>query len=526
MAGLLSQQGLALAACAAASASTMLVPSALAQQPAVPSGKMNVLFIAVDDLKPVLGCYGDSMAITPNIDRLAKRGTVFMNAHCQQAVCGASRASLMSGLRQDTTGITEFGHGMRTFVPGVITLPQQLSNHGYQTTGMGKIYDNRNTNSQDDSESWSIPYIRVHNPTDRTFTYISPELVPLIEARKAEAKAQGITDQRLIMKTVCPPYESADVPDNAHYDGMIAERGVETLKDLSTNNQPFFLGVGFYKPHLPFNAPKRYWDMYDPAKIKPVEYAQMPVGAPAFHFQDSGELRARFKVPPGGTPIPEEMRIQMTHGYYACVSYIDAQVGMLLDTLAETGLEKNTIIVLFGDHGFHLGDHGMWCKHTNYEQATRSPLIIAGPPGLFPAQSTQAPVELMDIYPTLCDILEVPAPHWLEGKSLKPLLYDPEADVKPYAMSMYPRNPKEHGKLMGYALRDRRYRYIEWRKEDSHGNHGRGEVVARELYDLATDPHETVNLVDLQEHAETLQRFLGYVSQADLGRRSLPEYLK
>ncbi|NJL30543.1 MAG: sulfatase-like hydrolase/transferase [Phycisphaerales bacterium] len=244
----------------------------------------------------------------------------------------------------------------------------------------------------------------------------------------------------------------------------------------------------------------------------------MPEHAPMLHFQDSFELKNAYTgVPKPGEPMPLEQQIHLIHGYYACVSYIDAQIGKVLDTLQETGKDKNTIIVLWADHGFHLGDHGMWCKHTNYEQATRIPLMIAGPPGMLPVNSTHAPVDLTDLYPTLCELAGLPKPETYDGTSLVPLLHDPMADVKPAARSQYPRQKTEFGDVMGYAFRDRRYRYVQWRQMDAQGNLGRGPVVARELYDYQTDPLETVNLIDHPASRQVVERFEAMVTADNTG---------
>ncbi len=485
-----------------------------------PAGKPNILFVAVDDLKPVLGCYGDPIARTPNFDRLAQRGTLFTNAHCSQAVCGASRASLMTGLRPDRSGITDFHMKMRTVLPGVVTIPEHFQNHGYHALGMGKIYDYRNVDTPNDQPSWSRPYFQFKDPTGDVYGYADPQRVQLIRARQEEARSKGITQWGEITRYVNhrPPTEKADVPDNAYRDGIVADEAVRSLRELATTDQPFFMAVGFYKPHLPFSAPARYWEMYDPSQFAPAAFQSMPEQAPMLHFQDSFELKNAYTgVPKRGEPMPVEQQIHLIHGYYACVSYIDAQIGKILDTLEETGKDKNTIIVLWADHGFHLGDHGMWCKHTNYEQATRVPLIIAGPSGMLPVQTTHAPVDMTDLYPTLCDLAGLPMPENFDGASLKPLLHNPLADVKPVARSQYPRADTEFGDVMGYAFRDRRYRYIQWRQADSQGNFGRGPVVARELYDYQTDPLETVNLIDHPDSRQVVERFEAMITPDNTG---------
>lgn len=460
-------------------------------------GRPNVLFIAVDDLKPTLGAFGDEHAITPNIDRLAARGTVFLNAHCQQAVSAPSRVSLLTGLRPDQTRVWDLQTRFRDHQPDVITLPQHFRMQGYETVGIGKIYDGRSVDSEAtmDEVSWSRPYIRTSAISSSTLGYADPVARQLVSEQLQQAQEQGLTSWQERRRFVQhrPPVECADVPDEAYIDGVNARQAAVLLKELAAGQAPFFLAVGFAKPHLPFNAPKAYWDLYDRATLPMPPTDRMPEGAPAYAFQDSWELRNQYTGVPQQGPLPLEQQAELIHGYYACVSFVDAQIGIVLQALEDSGQADNTIIVLWGDHGFHLGDHGMWCKHTNYEQATRSPLIIAAPMGLIPPSVTSAPVEFIDLYPTLCELAGLEQPGHLQGTSLIPTMRDPEVDVRPFAVSQYPRNPQHLGRVMGYALRDRRYRYVQWRRWDRDA--GAGEVVAEELYDLVTDPDETQNVI-------------------------------
>ncbi|USN99718.1 MAG: sulfatase-like hydrolase/transferase [Phycisphaeraceae bacterium] len=488
----------------------------------------NILFIAVDDLKPNLACYGDAHAKTPNIDRLAARGVIFSNAQCQQAVCGPSRASLMTGLRPDTTKVWDLQTLFRDHIPDVVTLPQYLIANGYTTTGMGKIYDPRSVDKQLDRVSWSIPYLETSCVSDETFFYRDPKQVELVLSKLPEAKAKGIKGWKQVQDFigVRPSTDQADVPDDAYPDGVIADQGVASIRTLAPKDEPFFIAVGFKKPHLPFNAPSRYWDLYDRNEFTPPPPTTgLPTGAPEFAFQDSWELRGGYTDVPGpGIPIPEEDRLRLTHGYYACVSYIDAQVGKLLDALDASGEADNTIVILWGDHGWHLGDHGMYCKHTNYEQATRAPLIIAAPGEGEHGVTHAGPVEFVDIYPTLCDLAGVPIPTDLHGVTLRPAMEDPDHDVKAVAVSQYPRHAEGKGQVMGYSLRDRRYRYIEWRSSGKEVGPGTGEVVAVELYDYETDPDETRNLVDDPAYATVRDRFESYARRAiTLGRREVEQ---
>lgn len=464
----------------------------------------NVLFIAVDDLKPMLGCYGEQQIITPHIDALAARGTAFTNAHCQQAVCGPSRTSLLTGLRPDTTRVWDLKTRMRDMLPDVVTLPQYFHQHGYESVGIGKIFDSRSVDGRMhmDTASWSRPYLHANCTASESMGYLDPEWAEHI---KATAEEKGVRGHDALLKLVGKrPTDMADVPDDAYIDGAVAKVAADQIIQLSKADKPFFLAVGFKKPHLPFNAPKRYWDLYDRVQIKLAEVRDAPEGSPDYHFQPGWELR-NYMVPKEG-PLPDDLQRELIHGYYACVSYIDAQVGLLTEALKAAGVADNTVIVLWGDHGWHLGDHGMWCKHTNYEQATRVPLIFYSPTRGLAGNRSGSPVEFVDIFPTLCELTGLPTPENLHGMSLVPVMDDGNVSVKPVAISQYPRGGGQHH-LMGYALRDTRYRYIEWRRSGDRRGIGTGEVVDRELYDYQTDPLETRNLIDDAAYAETVQGF-------------------
>jgi arylsulfatase A-like enzyme len=466
----------------------LVLPMAIASDAAAApaKGRMNVLFIAVDDLKPILGCYGDTRVKSPHIDRLAGGGVAFQRAYCQQAVCAPSRNSLLTGLRPDTIGIYDLATFFRKQVPDVVTLPQQFKKHGYHVEGMGKIYHTGHGN-QDDKASWSVPSWR-----PRGGQYVLAENNALKKKIHAEAKKK--TPGKRSGLPNAAPTECADVPDDAYADGKIAARAVERLRALK--EKPFFLAVGFLKPHLPFNAPKRYWDLYDRASFKPpAADAGPPKDAPSFARSTWGELRKYHGVPPSG-PLPADQAVTLIHGYHACVSYVDAQVGRLLDALDRLGLAERTVVILWGDHGWHLGDHGFWCKHTNYEQAARAPLILRAPGRRAAGARPDALVEFVDIYPTLCDLCEVPKPGTLEGTSMVPLLDDPKRPWERAAFHVYPRYVTGHGRGMGRAVRTDRYRLVEWTVPGK-------DVCIRELYDYRQDPGETANLAGKAEHAET-----------------------
>jgi len=432
----------------------------------------NVLFIAVDDLKPMMGCYGDSLIKTPNLDQLAKMGVVFTNAHCQQAVCAPSRASILTGKRPDYTKIYDLKTLIRDKNPQIKTLPQYFKENGYTTAAVGKVFDVRSVDSQHDSVSWTIPYEPVKGANSRGGGYV-------YETRRVST-------------------EAPDVVDSLTLDGRVVQRSASLLRDMAGKDAPFFLAVGFHKPHLPFVAPKKYWDMYKRSDFKVHPFQEHAKGAPDFAYQPGWEIRSIYEDVPKTEKIPEAKQLELIHGYYACVSFIDQQIGLLLKQLDELGLRENTIIVLWGDHGWHLGDHDMWCKHSNYEQATRSPLIISF--GDKYKGISHAPTEFVDVFPSICDLAGVSAPNDLDGTSLVPVMTGEQEKVKDYAVSQFHRN----GNLMGYAFRNERYRYIVWLKskfkKDEIGPFNEDRVVARELYDYQKDPMETVNVVDQKEY--------------------------
>jgi iduronate 2-sulfatase len=438
-----------------------------------PPKKMNVLFLAVDDLRPALACAGDPLAKTPNLDKLAARGTVFTRAYCQQAVCSPSRSSLLTGRRPDSTRVYDLVTHFRKALPDVVTLPQHFQKNGYYTHGIGKIFHG----GYNDEPSWSVPW---EGTKGRNF---GPDGQAVVRELNARAKAAGEDAS----KVRGLPFEAPEVTDDYLNDGWTAGRAIEILKSRQGKSEPFFLAVGFAKPHLPFVAPRKYWDLYDPATLPVAESANPPRDAPAFAPQFGGELRRYLDMPKEGA-VPKELARKLVHGYYAAVSFMDAQVGRVLDALRDQGFADDTVVILWGDHGWHLGDHGMWCKHTNYERATRSALLMSKPGQRETGKATDALVEFVDIYPTLADVCGLPRPDGVEGHSFAPLLDDPKQPWKAAAFSQYPRGGRDTGPLMGYAVRTDRYRYVEWRKRNT------GEVVARELYDHRSDPEEDTNV--------------------------------
>ncbi len=454
----------------------------------------NVLFIAVDDLKPVLNCYGESQIVSPGIDRLAEKGVVFTKAYCQWSVCGPSRSSVMTGQTPDGTGIRNLSSLLREESPQLVTLPEYFKNNGYTTAACGKIFDPRNVDAGHDSHSWSISYT---DPND--YTYPS-EYGDFVQGSAYRVLPNTATE--------CGP---EGVGDDGYQDGQICEDALAKLELLAgQTDQPFFLAVGFKKPHIPFIAPKAYWDLYDRNALELAAYQKMAVGSPdyAYHtpepmgYTDIPDPWTFDDVDKGEDILDLEDQRRLIHGYYASVSYIDAQVGKLLDKLEEQGLADNTVIMLYGDHGYHLGDHNQWGKHTNFENAVRAPLIISAPGGVSGQNAT--PVDFLDIYPTLCDVagLNVPSA-MLQGSSLVPALRGEALTGKTCAVSEY-----RAGGGAGYSFRTERYRLNLWMQ----GSNDRPDVMDwdasrikdMELYDYDTDPLETTNLAYLAGQAQVV----------------------
>ena len=472
--------------------------------PLFAAAKPNVLLICVDDLKPLLGCYGDAVVKSPNIDRLAARGVLFEKAFCNQAVCSPSRNALLTGLRSQSLGIYDLATNFRKAVPDAVTLPQHFKNNGYRAEGLGKIFHVGHGNVNDVA-SWSLPHF-----TPKTISYALKENNPP-ESTREQALFENKTEAWKLPRGA--PTESADVTDNRYGDGMIADEAVKRLEAAKQKpDEPFFLAVGFLKPHLPFVAPKKYWDLYDPKSFKLPALQTAPAGAPEFAPSTWGELRQYRDMPEQG-PLTQEQAIHLIHGYHAATSYMDAQLGKVLDALDASGLAGNTIIVFWGDHGWHLGDHGMWCKHTNYEQAARIPMLVVAP-GIQPAR-TQALIESCDIYPTLAELAQLPAPPQGDGRSFASVLKDPATTVRDHAIHVYPRGAG----LIGRAIRTQRHRLVEWKKPGA-----APDTAILELYDYEADPAETKNLAAEQPAVvAVLRQFLGQHPEAKPQIASKPE---
>ncbi|WP_248722504.1 sulfatase [Seonamhaeicola sp. ML3] len=422
----------------------------------------NILFIAVDDLRPELNFYGANHIQSPNLDKLASESLVFNRAYCNVPVCGASRASLLTGARPTRHRFIDAKTEKDHDYPEAVSLPMLLKQNGYKTISTGKIYHG----GKDDNTAWDSRWFPKGNVRD----YQIPE-----------------SREQAIVTGYGPPFENIAVEDSAYFDGKIAKKGIEDLQKLKEGNQPFFLALGFMKPHLPFNAPKKYWDLYDRSTIELPESYIQPKTTPKQAFHKFGELRKYSNIPKKGD-VSEDMAKEMIHGYYACVSYVDAQIGLVLDELKRLELEDDTIVILWGDHGWNLGDHKLWCKHVTFETALRTPLIIKVP-GKTSGQQTDAITEYIDIYPSLADLVGLDSPETVEGQSFVPII-DGETPQKDWGVSKF--------KDMVTLIKGDLF-YTEWVKDD-------GIAYARMLFDHKTDPLELDNLAEKPEFQDTVNQ--------------------
>ena len=440
---------------------------------AAESGPPNVLFIAIDDLRPELGAYGRPIIHSPNIDRLAARGMTFVNAYCNVPVCGASRASLMTGIRPTRNRFVDYSTRITEDAPGAVTLHGHFKQHGYYSVALGKVLHHADDRAEDYSEPNWRPGVGAGKGRD----YHSPAAMALV---LEDEDGRG------------PAFERGVEADSSYWDGKIAERAVDYLTRLAAQEQPFFLAVGFMKPHLPFNAPERYWQRYDSVDFDPPPTYSRSESIPDQLYHNSGELRNYVGVP-GDAILPADYARQLIHGYYASVSFVDAQIGKVLDALEATGEADNTIVVLWGDHGWNLGDHTLWCKHTVFNSSLRVPLLIDAPgyePGRSPAQ-----VEYVDLFPTLAELAGLPLPEQLDGESLVPLLEKPDRAWEANVFTRW------HD---GDNVTTDRYAYTEWRDTA-------GAVYARALFDHERDSLETTNVAlypDYQTVADSLAGLL------------------
>jgi len=442
--------------------------------------RLNVLLICVDDLRPELGCYGASHIHSPAIDRLAAQGRRFTRHYVQSAVCGPSRCSLLTGRRYWHWDCWRTLRQADTQPEQPVSLAHHFRRQGYRTVSIGKISHEPGGTMPPDYQIHQVPF-----SWDEAFCPSGPWKNPW---RAFFAYDRGQAYNKVIHWTKDEPprlpFEGADVDDNGYADGLIADAAVAQLESLSRRSQPFLLAVGFFKPHLPHNAPKKYWDLYDRDAIPLPTHRRPATGVdPNISLHESFELTTHYDWPSGPGTISDAEARRQRHAYFACVSYVDAQIGKVLDACHRLDLDNRTIVILWSDHGWHLFDHGMFGKQTNFEIATRSPLIIRTPDLAQPGEAAKGLTETVDLYPTLIDLCGLPAVEGLVGTTLRPLLVDPTAPGKPAAFSFHNR-----GQKMGRTLRTDRFRFVQWRHQKT------GAIAQVELYDHATDPDETTNV--------------------------------
>jgi iduronate 2-sulfatase len=476
----------------------------------VESKQPNILFISIDDLRPDLGCYGNTEIFTPNIDAFANTATLMTNTYCQAAVCAPSRASLMTGLRPDSNHVWHLGDKFRDINPKVVTMPQYLHKAGYYTVNIGKIFHNY----MPDSVSWDEPDLKPKPYDGSEYDFRDAETI----YHTAEAKQKQLERRKEIMARVPagkriygdgwysgPAYEIADLPDSVFYDGLQTKLALETIKRVKDKDQPFFMGLGFFRPHLPFVAPKKYWDMYPKGSLTPASNNYLPENIPVMSTNANYELRNYVYYRDVGRPEDEPLNADtsdvLKRGYYACVSYIDACIGQLIQGLKEMGVYDNTIIVIWGDHGWKLGEHNGWGKQTNFHIDTHVPLLFRYPGQEKPVRSN-ALTELIDMFPTLCDLAGVPKADYFQGTSMTPLIEQPNQVWKSAAFSQFRRRSrisKDGNEYMGYSMQTDTHHYIAWYEWDNVSKQ-KGALKARELYDHTIDLDENTNIASYPEH--------------------------
>ena len=450
--------------------------------------KPNVLFIAVDDLRTELNSYDAPHIQSPNIDRLAAAGIQFNNAHVQQSICMASRASLLTGFRPESHQIYN-GKSVVDLLPDALTLNRHFAKNGYRVAAYGKIYHFREDHIAQFGDQWT-------DGSDELFgkgIYATRDSLDKLEMNRHDPVRPH--------ENRGPAFEAADVSDDAYVDGYNTERAIENLRAFKSSDKPFFLAVGFHKPHLPFNAPSRFWDLYPPESIMPADIREPPKWSTQYTLRDPGELRNYFGMPKNrGESVDPATELVLRRAYFACVSYVDALVGKLLDELDTLGLAENTIVILWGDHGYKLGDYGNWNKWTNLTLDTRVPLIVRAP-GVRGGRQSDALVELVDLYPTLSELAGLEVPEHVQGTSFVPLLHRPGLEWKQRVFTLWPHWRDQPEKTVtGFSVKTKRFNYVEWTRLATN------EVLAAELYDLEKYPSETVNVVDQPEYATAVAK--------------------
>lgn len=477
--------------------------------------KPNVLFISIDDLRTTLGVYGDSIAVTPNIDQLASEGMTFRQTFTQVAVCAPSRASLMTGLRPDSTRVWHLADKFREINPNTVTMPQHFSKFGYHTVNLGKIFHNY----MPDSISWDEPDLRPARYKRRDWLkrdgetfYISKE-VSASQAIKRDSLLKLRPIRYADGWNTGPAWEAAEVNDTMYYDGAQNELAKKTLTRIAKKNKPFFMGLGYFRPHLPFTAPKKYWDLYNPKKIPLASNPNVPENAPGHTMNSMYELRhydgfGKIGHPQSSYKMEQDTARILKHGYYASVSYVDALLGNLISHMKEIGIYENTIIILWGDHGWKLGDHNSWGKMTNYNIDLKVPMIIRYPNQENRGAQTFEITELIDMFPSLCELAGIEIPDYIQGTSFVPLIENPERQWKSAAFSQFHRRPKvsaDGKRYMGYSINTKEYHYVEWYSWN-HKTGTKGTLKSKELFDSENDPNETVNIVEESKNSAIVKR--------------------
>lgn len=474
---------------------------------------MNVILISVDDLRTELGYYGNNQAITPNFNRLASNGVAFMNAYCQAAVSAPSRASLMTGLRPDSNKVWHLGDEFRKINPDIVTMPQYFKKFGYHTVSIGKIFHNH----MPDSVSWNEPDLRPEafkTPElicrDAESFYVDPGLMEELDSVRAErikVRTYGASGGWGYGVSV----EATDAEDSLFYDGAQTELAIRKLRELSKRDEPFYLALGYYRPHLPFSAPLRYWNLYERDKIELPSNNYLPDGAPVMAADPNYELNACYDLNvkhPLYNNMSRDTALLLKHGYLASVSFVDACLGKLMDELERLDLMQNTVIVLYGDNGWKLGEHNSWCKQTNYMPDINVPLLISSPGMKKKGIKSDALTELIDIYPTLCEAAGIPEPPYLHGVSLVPLFDNPDRKWKKAAFSQIHRLPVrslDEKRYMGYSMVTKSWHYVKWYGWNAETK-TREELAATELYDLRNDPEENKNLATVKKYSAVEKR--------------------
>lgn len=436
------------------------------------SKKQNILFISIDDFRPKISSYGETKMITPNIDKLASEGLQFNNAYTNIAVCGASRASLMTGIRPSLNRFNDFSTRAQVDTPQAISLNQLFMDNGYETISYGKIYHH----SDDFQQHWSEK-----DKGQIQSDFQDPKSIERVNnAEKGEYGNKNLT------------YEYPDVDDYAYNDGKITQNAIHKLKVLKEDDQPFFMAIGYVSPHLPFIQPKKYWDIYDHDSIQLADNSYHPENSPFIAIEaqhNSAELRKNYLDIPAQGKLDDDLARNLIHGYYASVSYMDALIGELIKELDDLGLRDNTTIILWSDHGYFLGEHGFWCKHSTFHEAVKIPFIMSSP-GYAKNQITNSFTELVDVYPTLCELANITPPTYIHGKSLTPVLKNPSIQLKDEIYTRY---------KQGEAVIDANYSYTEFYRGKTY--------VGNMMYDMKTDLKQNIDISKTPANAKLVKMY-------------------